>query len=119
MKARKFELFMGCLGNGITVCNMAVMEHGDYKHVCHIDTCGKINWYVSEDYTPADVKEKILKCATDCKEKFKAQIDRMSMAERYSHVMNRLPLADMLALSRLNEPMENKVAYGLKVLYDL
>lgn len=26
--ARRFELFMGCLGNGITVCNKAVMEHG-------------------------------------------------------------------------------------------
>lgn len=28
---KKFELFMGCFGNGITVCNKAVQEHGDYK----------------------------------------------------------------------------------------
>lgn len=28
---RKFELFYICLGNGITVCNKAVEENGDYK----------------------------------------------------------------------------------------
>lgn len=27
----KFELFMGCLENGATVCNKAITEHGDYK----------------------------------------------------------------------------------------
>lgn len=32
----KFELFMGCLGNGVTVCNKAVTEHGDYKKIAHI-----------------------------------------------------------------------------------
>lgn len=31
MAAQKFELFMGCMGNGTTVCNKAVYEHGDYK----------------------------------------------------------------------------------------
>lgn len=39
----KFELFMGCLGNGITVCNKAVMEHGDYKYIAHIRETGKSN----------------------------------------------------------------------------
>lgn len=28
-----FELFLGCLGNGITVCNKAVMAAGDYKNI--------------------------------------------------------------------------------------
>ena len=37
----KFELFMGCLGNGITVCNSAVEESGDYKHIAHISDSGK------------------------------------------------------------------------------
>lgn len=37
----KFELFMCCLGNGVTVCNKAVMEYGDYKHIAHISDSGK------------------------------------------------------------------------------
>ncbi len=44
---KKFELFMCCLGNGITVCNKAVEENGDYKSVAHIAECGKITWYVN------------------------------------------------------------------------
>mgnify|MGYP006888164720 FL=1 len=38
----KFDLFMGCLGNGVTVCNKAVKENGDYKTIAHIAECGKI-----------------------------------------------------------------------------
>ena len=29
MAAQNFKLFLGCLGNGVTVCNSAVMEDGD------------------------------------------------------------------------------------------
>lgn len=36
MSARNFKLFLGCLGNGVTVCNSAVMEYGDFKKVAHI-----------------------------------------------------------------------------------
>ena len=44
---KKFDLFMGCLGNGLTVCNKAVMENGDYKMVAHISPAGNIKFYVS------------------------------------------------------------------------
>ena len=33
MAAQNFKLFLGCLGNGVTVCNSAVMEDGDFKMV--------------------------------------------------------------------------------------
>lgn len=59
MKARKFELWMGCLGNGVTVCNKAVEEHGDYKMVAHISSEGTIFWRVKEDYTPPEARAKI------------------------------------------------------------
>lgn len=36
MAAQNFKLFLGCLGNGVTVCNSAVMEDGDFKMVAHI-----------------------------------------------------------------------------------
>lgn len=42
MAARNFKLFLGCLGNGVTVCNSAVMEGGDFKMVAHISNEGKI-----------------------------------------------------------------------------
>ena len=54
MAAQNFKLFLGCLGNGVTVCNSAVMEDGDFKMVAHISNEGKITWYVGEDYPPAD-----------------------------------------------------------------
>ena len=52
---KKFELFMGCLGNGITVCNKAVQENGDYKKIAHIGETGKIKWYVDPaSYVPGN-----------------------------------------------------------------
>ena len=36
MRAHKIELFMGRLGNGITVCNKAVDEYRNYKRMAHI-----------------------------------------------------------------------------------
>ena len=63
MAARNFKLFLGCLGNGVTVCNSAVMEGGDFKMVAHISNEGKITWYVGEDYPPADALASIRACA--------------------------------------------------------
>ena len=59
MKSRKFELYMGCLGNGTTVCNKAVMEHGDYKTIAHISPAGNIKLYVHPDYIPPDAMKRI------------------------------------------------------------
>ena len=38
---KNFELFMGYLGNGLTVCNKAVEEHGDYKKSAIFNHMGK------------------------------------------------------------------------------
>lgn len=59
MKSNKFELFMGHLGNGTTVCNKAVMEHGDYKTIAHISPAGNIKLYVNPDYIPPDDMKRI------------------------------------------------------------
>lgn len=50
---KNFDLFLGCLGNGITVCNKAVSEHGDYKRVAHISPAGNVRLYVSPNSNPA------------------------------------------------------------------
>ena len=67
---KKFELFMGCLGNGTTVCNKAVEENGDYKTVAHISDHGVIKLYVPESYIPAEAMVKIKNIATRDREKF-------------------------------------------------
>lgn len=57
---KKFELFLGCFGNGITVCNKAVTENGDYKIIAHIRETGKIKWYVNPtSYVPGNALLKI------------------------------------------------------------
>ena len=40
-----------------------MMENGDFKMVAHISVEGKITWYVSEDYPPADALASIRACA--------------------------------------------------------
>lgn len=62
----KFELFMGCLGNGITVCNKAVLENGDYKMVAHISSVGMIHFYVKPSYIPEEAMERIKKSCSRC-----------------------------------------------------
>ena len=56
---KKFELFICSLGNGLTVCNKAVMENGDYKHIAYISNCGKIKWYVDYIHTIFYVTKKV------------------------------------------------------------
>lgn len=57
------DLFFACLGNGTTVSNRKVEEHGDYKKIAHIDTTGHITWYMKR--IPTDCKAKILTEAED------------------------------------------------------
>lgn len=56
---KKFTLWMGRLGNGITVANSAVMEYGDYKMVAHISDGGNITWYVPVQSVPGDALTRI------------------------------------------------------------
>ena len=74
MAARNFKLFLGCLGNGVTVCNSAVMEDGDFKMVAHISNEGKITWYVGEDYPPADALASIRACAEQERVKYETWV---------------------------------------------
>ena len=64
----KFELLIGFLGNGITVWNMAAMEHGDYKKIAHISTGGNIKLYEPEEKIPPVAIEKIERMASKNKD---------------------------------------------------
>ena len=90
-KAKKFKLFMGCLGNGVTVCNSAVEEHGDYKTIAHISPGGNIKWYVAEDYVPADDYLKISAMAHKMRGNFLDWFNRLSDIEKYATMLDVLP----------------------------
>lgn len=90
---KKFELFMCCLGNGITVCNKAVMEHGDYKHIAHISDCGKITWYVEPNSIPGDVLLIIEHDADAMYSNWNEYINGMSELKAYEYLLDRLPHA--------------------------
>jgi len=96
MAARSFELFMGCLGNGVTVCNKAVMEHGDYKKVAHISPEGIIKWYVPEGYAPAEAVAKIEAAAAAEKAKYDAWWASLSEARRYEITLDRMSPAELV-----------------------
>lgn len=90
---QKFELFMCCLGNGITVCNKAVMEHGDYKHIAHISDCGKITWYVEPKNIPGDALLIIEHDADAMYSNWNEYINSMPELKAYEYLLDRMPHA--------------------------
>lgn len=96
MAAQNFKLFLCCLGNGVTVCNSAVMEDGDFKMVAHISNEGKITWYVGEDYPPADALASIRACAEQERVKYETWLSGLSPAARREYQLERLPLPEFL-----------------------
>ena len=72
----KFELFMGSLGNGLTVCNKTVMEHGDYKQIAHISPAGNIKWYIPVESVPGDALLRIEHTADAMYHNFKSDLER-------------------------------------------
>ena len=96
---KKFELFMGCLGNGITVCNKAVNENGDYKTIAHIRETGKIKWYVDPvSYVPGDDLLKIEHVANVQAGKWEEWFSSMPEIKQYEYLMDRIPLNDFLEI---------------------
>ena len=91
MKAQKFKLWMGCLGNGITVCNSAVQEHGDYKHIAHISNGGDITFYVPEDYIPTAEYLRISDTARKMRKEFMDGFYRLDDIRKYQLMCDSLP----------------------------
>lgn len=91
---RKFELFMGYLGNGCTVCNKAVEEHGDYKQVAHISNAGNIKFYVPVESIPGDALLRIEHVADTHRANFAAWMDaeiNARPAAMYGRILDALP----------------------------
>lgn len=115
----KFELFMGCLGNGVTVCNKAVSEHGDYKHIAHIAECGKITWYVNPStYVPGDALLKIEHCVDAYRANFEKWINETPKEQVYEKLIDSVPVNVMLYAMNLDGGLSKKIEYLKNVVYE-
>lgn len=117
----KFELFMGSLGNGLTVCNKAVMEHGDYKQIAHISPAGNIKWYIPIKSVPGDALLRIEHTADAMCHNFKSALERDLSADKartYFRMLNALSVSELLTFMNTTkeEPEDSKVE-KLKALY--
>ena len=112
MIAKKFELWFGCLGNGVTVCNSAVMEHGDFKHIAHIQPYGKVKLYVEKDYIPTEDLKRIYDMAEKEKVSFLELWNKLPLIKRYEAMLDHLSINEFLEWTKENkkhETLEQKV----------
>ena len=95
----KFKLWMGCLGNGITVCNSAVEEHGDYKYIAHISDNGKITLYVSESYIPVEDMRRIERTATEQRKIFLTEWNKQPDIRKYEKLLDMCSHSDFMEIA--------------------
>ena len=92
---RNFKLFMCRLGNGITVCNSAVKESGDYKYIAHISNNGKIKYYVSEGYIPIEDMQRIERTAAEQRKTFLNEWNKQSDIKKYEKLLDMCTISDL------------------------
>ena len=116
-----FELFMGCLGNGLTVCNKAVEEHGDYKQIAHISPAGNIKWYIPVSSVPGPALLRIEHTADAMYHNFKSALERdlaADYARTYSRMLDTLNTHDFLTIMQeTREESSDAKIEKLKALY--
>lgn len=97
--AHNFELFGGCLGNGTTVCNKAVLENGDYKVIAHISNGGRIKWRIQnpESYVPEKDMQIIKGWSDTAREKFMERWNCFDDLRKYEIMLNEMSYAALLA----------------------
>lgn len=117
---KKFELFMGCLGNGITVCNKAVVENGDYKIIAHIRETGKIKWYVNPgSYVPGNDLLKIEHTANVQSEKWERWISSMPLMKQYEFLLDHIPFHDFMKITKAKDlPLWERIQMAKKAYYN-
>ena len=116
-----FELFMGCLGNGLTVCNKSVMEHGDYKQIAHISPAGNIKWYIPVSSVPGPDLLRIEHTADAMYHNFKSALERdlaVDKARAYFRMLNALSVPELLDFTNAtNGESDDTKIEKLKSLY--
>ncbi len=115
---KKFDLFMACLGNGVSVCNSAVEENGDYKKIAHIAECGKVKWYINPHTFPVDALESIERTAADNRKEWENRLSQIGERHAYYSLLDKVPHADFMHIVRdmKESSIEERIEY-LKSAY--
>ena len=114
---QKFELFMGCFGNGTTVCNKAIESHGEYAKVAHISNDGHIAWYVEPTSIPGDALLRIEHCAKVSAEKFQKWFSELPVTSQYQYLLDRAPHQVFMTVTQMSCDIKNKVKYILDSMH--
>ena len=116
---KKFELFLGCHGNGTTVCNKAVEEDGDYKIIAHISECGNIRWRVKVSYVPAEDMKTIQEVAARDKAEFQKRFESLSNIEQYGEIVERVSYDKFMEILDDKRPLVEKLPDLRKYYYSI
>lgn len=95
MSTQKFELFLGCPGNGTTVCNKAVMEGGDYKKVAHI--------------SPATDLERIKSLALKSRAEYAQQFENLPELRQYERILDHASIQKLTEIILDPRPISEKL----------
>ena len=115
----KFELFMGCLGNGTTVCNKAICKNGDYEMVAHISSAGNIKLYVKESYIPVEDMRKIKNTAEKQRMDFVKHFESMSELQQYRVILDNIPLNKLTELIKTKCEIKRKIEKMKEYFYSI
>lgn len=115
----KFKLFMCCLGNGITVCNKAVMENNDYKIIAYISEGGNIKLYVEKSYIPLKDMEIIQKCAGGKKKNFKDNFEKLSDIKQYGIILDNISISKFLEFTKDKRHLVEKLPEMREYYYSI
>ena len=99
----KFKLWMGHLGNGITICNSAVENNREYKYIAHISNSGKIALYVPKNYIPVEDMQRIERAAAEQRKTFLTEWNKQSDIRKYEKLLDMLYLADLTEITNNKE----------------
>lgn len=115
----EFELFMGCLGNGVTVCNKAVCKNGDYEMAAHISDAGNIKLYIKESNIPAEDIRKIKNVAERQRMDFIKHFESMSELQQYRVILDNIPLNKLTELIKSKDELKEKIEEIKEYFYSI
>lgn len=125
MSENKFDLFVGCLGNGTIVSNMAITEFGDYKRVAHISEHGHIKFYVSENYIPVEAMKRIKEIAEADKQRFLKEWNKKDYLDKWEYMMD-IPtigcgysVVSLIDRDNRHLPMKERVELMERVFFEM
>ena len=105
---KTFDLMFCALGNGLTVCNRAATEHGDYKNIAHISRAGNIVYFVPVDKIPVDALFRIEHHAHAMEANFKAEFEALPAIKQYQFLLDRAPAPVLLECVGMKEATINE-----------